>query len=43
MEDDLKKITILTNSTGNLTNTTTKTILAQFKKSTLIGGDIIVN
>ena len=30
-------------STGNLTNTTTKNILAQRKKSTLIGYDIIVN
>ena len=30
-------------STGNLTNTTTKNILAQLKKSTLFGCDIIVN
>jgi hypothetical protein len=30
-------------STGNLTNITTKNILAQMKKSTLIGCDIIVN
>jgi hypothetical protein len=30
-------------STGNLTNTTIKNILAQLKKSTLIGCDIIVN
>ena len=30
-------------STGNLTNTTTKNILAQMKKSTLVGCDIIVN
>ena len=53
MEDDLKINAILTNSTeqhsaaqrstGNLTNTTTKNILAQLKKSTLIGCDIIVN
>jgi hypothetical protein len=43
MEDDLNKSANLTNSTGNLTNTTTKNILAQMKKSTLIGCDIIVN
>ena len=30
-------------STGNLTNTTTTNMLAQSKKSTLIGCDIIVN
>ena len=39
---------ILKNSTsqlhpGNLTNTTTKNILAQFKKSSLFGCDIIVS
>ena len=30
-------------STGNLTNNTSENILAQMKKSTLIGCDIIVN
>ena len=46
MEDDLKKMQFeptAQRSTGNLTNTTTKDILAQLQKSTLIGCDIIVN
>jgi hypothetical protein len=34
MNSFAKKYAILTNSTGNLTNTTTKDILAQMKKST---------
>jgi hypothetical protein len=40
------KNAILTNSTesiGNLTNTITEKNLAQLKKSTLIGCDILVN
>ena len=44
MEDNLKKCNFnQQHSTGNLTNTTTKNILAHLKKSTLIGCDIIVN
>jgi hypothetical protein len=43
MEDNINKNANLTNSTGNLTITTTKNILAQMKKSTLIGCDMIVN
>jgi hypothetical protein len=36
----LKKNVVLTNSAGNLTNSTTQNILEQFKKSTFIGRDI---
>ena len=44
MEDDLIKCNFnQQRSTGNLTNTTTKNILAQLKRSTLIGCDITVN
>ena len=46
MEGDLKKTQFkpkAQRSTGNLTNTKNKNILAQMKQSTLIGCDIIVN
>jgi hypothetical protein len=55
MKDDLKEIKWMDtgrlpqfffnqqHSTGNLTNTMTENILAQMKKSTLIGCDIKVN